>query len=304
MKSNIKNNAYFVSSLKISIAVLVGAISLPHGMGQAIYEIGFETSQNYTTTGGSQSNGNLSGQGGDGGSLPNWSTGGSTELKIVTSSSGTTTLLPPEGNQMLQGQYGTGSTTGLQNFLTPENAIKESFNFSFKLAVNAESVGNAAFSMYVSGQQANNGFYIGLSRFGTGTELDPYVYGFIARQSLPGQTSFYTRLGTDTFSLNEFHTFDLTLDWDTLTFGGTVSNAGGVVTTFSDVAIWNRDGNVHDNGFSRLGFQINQIGNSPYFLIDDIRISQIPEPSALVMTLLGAGAVFYRQRRSAGLFSS
>lgn len=298
MKPNATHNVLFAPSLKIVAAVaLAGFLSLPGAMGQTFYESGFEVSQNYTTNGGSQGTGNLSGQGGDG-SMPNWSTGGSSQLLIVTSSSGSTTLLPPEGNQMLQAQYGTGSTTGQQNFLTATNAIKESFNFSFQLAVNADSVGNAAFSMYVSGQQDANGLYIGLQRDGAGTEGNPYVYGFIARQSEPGGGSYYTRLGTDTFSLlNEFHTFNLTLDWDTLTFGGTVSNSGGLVTTFSNVAIWDRDGTVHTNGFSRVGFQINQVGNSPYFLIDDIHISAIPEPSALALALLGIATIFHRRRR-------
>jgi len=283
--------------------VFAAGMSLSSVQGEVIYQNGFEASQNYSTTGGSLSNGNISGQGGGGTGSPlqNWSSGGSTELKIVTSTtSGETTYNPPQGSQMFQAQYGTGSTTAYQIFESTNNSVKESFTFSFKLAVIEETVSNAAIYIGVGNSSSSTGgMDFGLLRYGTGSSENPYVYGFAARQSDPGGQSHSTRIGTDTFSLNEFHTFTLTLDWETLTFSGTVYDASDhLVTSFSNVAMWDRDGVFPDIGFNRIGVFIHQKGNTPYFLIDDMSLTTIPEPSAVALVFVGALGLLFFYRRS------
>lgn len=283
---------------------LAGMTMLPDAMGQLIYTNGFETSQNYLTNGGTGSTGSVVGQGSNGGAVQNWTAtlaGGTGQ--IVTDSQGaySTEMTPPQGDQMLQAQYGTNSFTLAQIILATNNAIKQDFNFTFKFAVQEDAVSNAGIyiglrSTAASAASHPNGMDFGVLRY---TDDGQSVYGFTARQSDPGGASYATRIGTDTLDINEWYTFSLNLDWDSLTFSGTVyDSSDNLVTSFDNVAIWDRDGVMHDYGFNQLGVYIHQKGGQPYVLLDDISITAVPEPSTLALALLGAAAAVYYRRRA------
>lgn len=285
--------------------VLAGMTMLPDAMGdQLIYSNGFETNNGYFTNGGTGGTGTISGQGTDGADIKNWtSTLNSGSAQIVTNSLGTnsTEMFPASGDQMLQAQYGT-NTLSLNQIIRPANdMIMTDFNFTFKLAVQEDAVSNAGIYIGIRNSQIYstnaNGMDFGLLRYtNNGGE-----YGFAVRQSTNGGSSFATRVGTNTAPLNEWLTFSLDFDRDTLTFSGTVHDStNGLVTSFTNVAIWDRYTNMSTNGFDQLGVYVHQVGNKPYFLVDDMSVTVVPEPSTIALALLGGAAVvFYRRRNRA-----
>lgn len=294
---------YIHTLLPVGLALAALAI-LPAAKAQLIYSNGFETGNNYYTNGGTGGTGTISGQGTDGGDIKNWtSTLNSGSAQIVTNSLGTnsTEMFPASGDQMLQAQYGT-NTLSLNQIIRPANdMIMTDFNFTFKLAVQEDAVSNAGIYIGIRNSQIYstnaNGMDFGLLRYtNNGGE-----YGFAVRQSTNGGSSFATRVGTNTAPLNEWLTFSLDFDRDTLTFSGTVHDStNGLVTSFTNVAIWDRYTNMSTNGFDQLGVYVHQVGNKPYFLVDDMSVTVVPEPSTIALALLGGAAVvFYRRRNRA-----
>lgn len=285
--------------------LLTGGGLLPMARGQLIYSNGFETSGNIP--GGNYTTGNIAAQGYDGGAVGNWTaTLSNGTAKIVTSSTwNSTTMNPATGSQMLQAQYGTGTLSLNQKFVS-SNAIQQDFNLTFKLAVQEDSVSNAGIyvgirSQVASGASHPNGMDFGLLRYETSPGSGVYEYGFAARQSPPGDPSYATRIGTDAAPLNEWLTFSLDLDWSALTFSGTVKDSSNnLITSFSNVAIWDRDGVMHSYGFDQLGVYVHQKGSQPYFLVDDMSVTLVPEPSTIALALLGGAAIaLYRRRNKA-----
>lgn len=284
--------------LPIGLALATLAI-LPAANGQLIYSNGFETSGNYST-------GNLVGQGTNGGDIKNWtaSLNGGT-AKIVTSSTwNSTTMNPATGSQMLQAQYGNSSLSLNQLIVSSNNTIKQDFNYTFKLAVQEDALSNAAIYVGIRSSAAtaaghSNGMDFGLLRYSDGN--GGYELGFAARQSNPGGPSYATRIGTDTAPLNEWLTFSLDLDWSSLTYSGTAKDSSNnLITSFSNVAIWDKNGTMSSYGFDQLGVYVHQVGDKPYFLVDDMSVTLVPEPSAIALALLGGAAIaFYRRRNKA-----
>lgn len=296
-----------ISLLPVGL-LLAGVTILPTAKGQTnIYSNGFETSGNfpggtYSTTGGTGGTGTISGQGTDGGAVGNWTaTFNSGTAQIVTNSTRVSTSMnPASGSQMLQAQYGTNASLSLnQVILATNNAIKEDFNFTFKLAVQEDTVSNAGVLVGIRSSAATsannpNGMDFGLLRYVTNGTTN---YGFAARQSDPGGSSYFTRIGTNTANLNEWYTFSLDLDWSSLTYNGTVKDSNNsLVTSFTNVAIWDRNNVMTNYGFNQLGVYVHQVGNRPYFLVDDMSVTLVPEPTTLALVLLGLVAVIYFRR--------
>lgn len=298
---NTKKSLIFLLPFGLFLAALT---ILPTAQGQLVYTNGFETNQNYFTNGGTGGTGTIGGQGSNGGDVNNWTTslnGGSGQIVTESTWTNSTTMTPTGGDQMLQVQYGTGSLTLNQVFLPTNNAIKQDFNLTFKFAVQEDYVSNAGIYVGIRSQAAAaashpNGMDFGVLRYTNG---GTNVYGFAARQSDPGGSSYATRVGTDTMNINEWYTFSLDLDWDSLTFSGTVyDSSNNLITFFTNVAIWDRDGVMHDYGFNQLGVYVHQKGNQPYVLLDDMSVTLVPEPSTFALVLMGAAAAVYYRRRA------
>jgi len=260
--------------------VLAALTILPQAQGQVIYTNGFETNQNYFTNGGTGSFGSIAGQGTDGGAIKNWTaTFSSGTALIVTSSTTNSTMYPASGDQMLQAQYGTGTLSLNQVIRPTNNTITESFNYTFQLALQEDAVSNAGVYIGIRSSAAAaagnlNGLDFGVLRYSDGG--GGYEYGFAVRQSNPGGPSYATRVGTNTFTINEWHTFNLDFDRDTLTFSGSVlDSSNNLVTSFANVAIWDRDGVMSGYGFDQLGVYIHQKGGQPHVLVDDMSLALI-----------------------------
>lgn len=191
---------------------------------------------------------------------------------------------------MLQAQYGTNSMSLAQVFTN--TAIKESFDFSFKLAINSATVGNDYIRISIGSSSTNvtGGLDFGVLKYADGL-------GFTARQSAPGGSSYATRIGSATMGLNEWYTFTLSLDWDTLTFSGNVYNStNALVTSFSNIAIWDRDGTMHAYGFDKISVGVTQ-SSTAYVLVDDITVA-VPEPTSIALLVFSAaGLLLMRHRR-------
>ena len=100
-------------------------------------------------------------------------------------------------------------------------------------------------------------------------------------------------------NINEWYTFSLDLDWDSLTFSGTVSDSSNnLITSFTNVAIWDRDDEVKNYGFNQLGVYVHQKGTQPYVLLDDMSVTLVPEPTTFALVLMGAAAAVYYRRRA------
>lgn len=277
--------------------VLAALTCLPPANGQVVYTNGFEAAQNYTV------NSTISGQGGDGGDINNWtSTLNNGTAQIVTSSTNGT-MSPAEGSQMLQAQYGTGSLSLNQMIRPANNTIMTDFSYTFKLAVQEDAISNSGVYIGIRSSAAwsannPNGLDFGILRYSDGG--GGYEYGFAVRQSTYNGSSFATRVGNDTFTINEWHTFNLDFDRDTLTFNGTVYNSSNaLVTSFSNVAIWDKMGVMSGYGFDQVGIYVHQIGTQPYVLVDGMKITAVPEPSTIAaLSLLGGAAVIFYRRRN------
>lgn len=272
----------FARSLITGSATLLAIfLCFPHAAGQTLtthYQTGFE-SPTYTQAA-------LAGQDG-------WS---ASSIGTVVGTVGT--ISPPEGSQMLQITRPTsGDPSVFSNAFAGFNeGAKEDFLFSFKITADVKS--NAAVMLSIGAtNKGSNGAWVGLRPLGA-SGVDGF--GFHYRD---GVTGSYVRLGTETLTLGEFYRFDLLVDFETDTFSVAVYNSSNVLQgSASNISVYTSATTYEF--YNRIYSNQDQVGATKFY-IDDIIVQQIPEPSAVFLTLAGAAFLlllrrgkFHRQIRS------
>ncbi len=270
MKNSIIKKAYSVCSrMAGATALLAVFLPLPSVTGQVFYETGFEPPA-YTT-------GPLAGQQG-------WT---ATSIGTVVGTVGD--IVPPEGTQMLEVTRPTSSDDRyLSNLFAGFNeGAKEDFLFSFKLAADVKS--NAAFGLSIgSSARSSSGAWAGIR------SVDTNDFGFYYRNG-----STWTRLGTNTVTLEEFYRFDLLVDFDAKTYSIAVYDSSNVLQgSASNIDLYFAGSYTDIAFYNRVYGDMDQIGATKFY-VDDILV-QIPEASSLALALSVTVLVLLGHRRKFG----
>lgn len=271
----------------IATAMILGiSVGLPAQNAHAIV-IGFESSEGYSTTGGTGGNGNLKGQPSSGTA---WTNATTIANLVVTANAGTTgTDQALVANASGAAGFYAFSPTNLDlggTFSSTSSQLAFSFDYNLSATLAAQTGVSIIRIGTTSGNVLSFSLFSdGMITFSDGSATNPYV------KAANGTTNFQAAAGV-------YYTIGGVIDYATQTYTLTVNGvaqsggADGVISfRASSSANWN-DFNISSVNVTS--------GNWRPYSIDNVSYALVPEPSTLALMILGGGGVIGMARRRKG----